>query len=113
VPAGRLEPHELAATLRALIDDPERRRRIGDAARAHTSELASSEATAHVYAEAMDATMGLLWDPARRALARWGGALVDLGITEEGLAEGYGMSYARALDEFAPPHEARESSSDR
>ena len=41
--------------------------------------------------------MRLLWDPARRALARWGGALVDLGITEEGLAEGYGMSYARAL----------------
>jgi glycosyltransferase involved in cell wall biosynthesis len=114
VPAGRVEPQELAATLRALIDDPERRRRIGDAARAHTSDLASSEATAHVYAEAMDATMGLLWDPARRALARWGGALVDLGITEEGLAEGYGMSYARALDEFAPPpHEARESSSDR
>jgi glycosyltransferase involved in cell wall biosynthesis len=114
VPAGRLEPQELAATLRALIDDPERRRRIGDAARAHTADLASSEATAHVYAEAMDATMGLLWDPARRALARWGGALVDLGITEEGLAEGYGMSYARALDEFAPsPHEARESSSDR
>jgi glycosyltransferase involved in cell wall biosynthesis len=113
VPAGRLEPHELAATLRALIDDPERRRRIGDAARAHTSDLASSEATAHVYAEAMDATMRLLWDPARRALARWGGALVDLGITEEGLAEGYGMSYARALDEFTPPHEVRESSSDR
>jgi glycosyltransferase involved in cell wall biosynthesis len=114
VPAGRLEPQELAATLRALIDDPERRRWIGEAARAHTSDLASSESTAHVYAEAMDATMGLLWDPARRALARWGGALVDLGITEEGLAEGYGMSYARALVEFAPPpHEARESSSDR
>ena len=51
--------------------------------------------------------MRLLWDPARRALARWGGALVDLGITEEGLAEGYGMSYARALDEFTPPHEVR------
>jgi hypothetical protein len=46
--------------------------------------------------------MALLWDPARRALARWGGALVDLGITEEGLSEGYGMAYARALDEFRP-----------
>jgi hypothetical protein len=61
-----------------------------------------------VYAEAMDATMALLWDPARRALARWGGALVDLGITEDGLSEGYGMAYARALDEFRPPH-AREA----
>jgi glycosyltransferase involved in cell wall biosynthesis len=102
VPAGRLEPSELADALRALVDDPERRRRIGEAAREHSKQLAESEATAHVYAEAMDATMALLWDPARRALARWGGALVDLGITEEGLAEGYGMSYARALDEFRP-----------
>jgi len=109
VPAGRIEPDELAATLRELVDDPERRHRIGDAARAHTARLAASEATAHVYAEAMDATMALLWDPARRALARWGGALVDLGITEEGLSEGYGMAYARALDEFRP--EGRASSS--
>jgi glycosyltransferase involved in cell wall biosynthesis len=102
VPAGRLEPRELADALRALVDDPERGRRIGEAARAYSKQLAESEATAHVYAAAMDATMALLWDPARRALARWGGALVDLGITEEGLAEGYGMSYARALDEFRP-----------
>jgi glycosyltransferase involved in cell wall biosynthesis len=109
VPAGRLEPQELAAALRALVDDPERRRRIGDAARTRTAELAASEATAHVYAEAMDATMALLWDPARRALARWGGALVDLGITDQGLAQGYGMSYARALDEFRPPGSASSS----
>jgi glycosyltransferase involved in cell wall biosynthesis len=108
VPAGRLEPRELADALRALVDDPERRRRIGEAAREHSKQLAESEATAHVYAEAMDATMALLWDPARRALARWGGALVDLGITEDGLSEGYGMAYARALDEFRPPH-AREA----
>ena len=83
-------------------DDPERRRRIGEAARAHMAELARSEATAHVYAEAIDATLDLLLDPARRALARWGGALVDLGVTEDDLADGYGLSYARALDEFRP-----------
>ena len=62
----------------------------------------------------MGALRYLLCVSARGALARWGGALVDLGITEEGLAEGDGMSYARALVEFAPPpHEVRESSSDR
>ena len=84
------------------MDDPERRRRIGDAARDSMTELARSEATAHVYAEAIDATLALLLDPARRALARWGGALVDLGVTEADLAEGYGLSYARALEEFRP-----------
>jgi hypothetical protein len=28
--------------------------------------------------------------------------LVDLGVTEADLAEGYGLSYARALEEFRP-----------
>ena len=46
--------------------------------------------------------------PSSTRRARWGGALVDLGITEDGLSEGYGMAYARALDEFRPPH-AREA----
>ncbi|MCI0635348.1 MAG: glycosyltransferase family 4 protein [Actinobacteria bacterium] len=103
VPAGPIEPEELAVTLRELVDDPERRRRIGEAARASMAELARSEATAHVYAEAIDATLSLLLDPTRRALARWGGALVDIGVTEADLAEGYGVSYARALEEFRPP----------
>jgi hypothetical protein len=35
--------------------------------------------------------------------------VIDLGITQEGLSEGYGMAYARALDEFHP--EAGASSS--
>jgi hypothetical protein len=63
--------------------------------------LAGSEATAHAYASAVDGTLALLQDPARRALARWGGALVDLGVTEADLDRGYGASYARALDGFA------------
>jgi len=101
VPPGRVDPAELGETLRALVDDPERRRRIGETARAHILEQARSETTAHVYAAAIDGTLALLRDPTRRALARWGGALVDLGVTEEDLGEGYGVSYARALEEFA------------
>jgi hypothetical protein len=103
VPAGRPEPEELAAVLRDLLEDDERRARMGAAAREHMAELARTEATARVYAEAIEGTLALLRDPTRRALARWGGALVDLGITEEHLERGYGVSYARALDEFGGP----------
>ena len=41
-------------------------------------------------------------DPARKAMAIWGKSLVDAGITEEMVAEGYGMEYARALRSFRP-----------
>jgi glycosyltransferase involved in cell wall biosynthesis len=102
VPAGRLEPAQLAEAIRGLVDDPERRARIGADATASMSRQARSEATANRYAEALDETLRLLHDPARRALARWGGALVDVGITPDGLREGFGLSYARALDEFRP-----------
>ncbi len=100
VSAGPVEPEELAAAIGGLLEDEDLRRRIGEAARAHTAELARSDATAHVYAEAIEGTLALLRDPTRRALARWAGALVDLGVTEHDLDEGYGVSYAHALEEF-------------
>jgi hypothetical protein len=103
VPAGSPEPAEIAEVLHGLLEDDERRARIGDAAREHTDELARTEATARAYAKAIDGTLALLRDPTRRVLARWGGALVDLGVTEETLAEGYGASYARALDDVVAP----------
>jgi glycosyltransferase involved in cell wall biosynthesis len=100
VPAGRVEPEEIAAVVRRLLEDDELRARMGTAAHAHVEELARTERTAHVYAEAIEGTLALLRDPSRRALARWGGALVDLGVTEEDLERGYGLSYGRALEEF-------------
>jgi len=103
VPAGRPEPVEIAVVLRRLVDDPELRARIGGAARVHTEEQGREERTAQVYAEAIEGTLSLLADPTRRVLSRWGGALADLGVTEEQLAAGYGSSYARALDEFTVP----------
>lgn len=103
VPGGRPDSAQIAFVLRGLLEDDRTREAIGAAARAHVADLARTEATAHVYADAIDATLSLLSDPTRRVLARWGGALVDLGVTEETLALGYGLSYARALDDFVTP----------
>jgi glycosyltransferase involved in cell wall biosynthesis len=100
VPPGRPQPAEIAAVLRRLVDDPELRARIGGAARVHMEEQSREERTAHVYGEAIEGTLSLLADPTRRVLSRWGGALADLGVTEEHLAAGYGASYGRAVDEF-------------
>lgn len=100
VPAGRPDPAEIAAVFRRLVDDHELRTRMGAAARAHMEALDREDRTAHVYADALGGTLALLADPARRALSRWGGALADLGVTEDHLRAGYGASYARALDEF-------------
>ncbi|HET9725095.1 MAG TPA: glycosyltransferase family 4 protein [Actinomycetota bacterium] len=100
VSAGRVEPEELAAALGRLLDDPNLRARIGGAAREHMAWLASTDATAHAYEGAIDGTLALVQDPARRALARWAGALVDMGLTEADLDRGYGTAYARALDGF-------------
>ncbi|HEY7660254.1 MAG TPA: glycosyltransferase family 4 protein [Actinomycetota bacterium] len=109
VSSGRVDPAELAEAIGRLVADPNLRDRIGGAARGAVRELGRSEATAHGYAEAMDGTLALLQDPGRRALARWGGALVDLGVSADALAEGYGVSYARALDEFRPPRQHTEA----
>lgn len=102
VSPGRVAADELTEVLRTLLEDHALRIAMGGAAREHMLELARSDRTAHAYAAAMLGTRALLADPARRALARWGGALVDLGVTEELLREGYGAAYAAALHEFEP-----------
>ncbi len=71
VAPGPAEPAELAARIDELRDDPLRRGRIGDAARAHMSALSGSEATARGYEHAILATRDIVLDPARAVLARW------------------------------------------
>jgi hypothetical protein len=36
-------------------------------------------------------------------MRRWADALADLGVSEAGLGEGYGLRFARALESFTHP----------
>ncbi|MGZ8629466.1 MAG: glycosyltransferase [Actinomycetota bacterium] len=100
VAPGPTDPEELANTLKGLRDDPDLRARLGAAAAAHVEHVRTSEATARGYERAITDTLALVRDPARKALAIWGKSLVDAGITEEMVAEGFGVEYARALRTF-------------
>lgn len=100
VSRGPVDHEELAERLRSLVDNPEAARSMGERARAYVREIARSEATANGYAEAIDTTLRLVRDPARKAYARWAEGLADLGITEETLARGYGIGYADAMESF-------------
>ena len=100
VAPGPADPDELASALGRLADDPALRTAMGEAARAHMAELRGSDATARGYADAIEASLGLVRDPVRTAEARWAGALADIGIGEPELRRGYGVGYARALEGF-------------
>ncbi len=100
VPAGRVDPEILRATLLRLLDDGERRRRVGAAAAAHVRRSIETEATAHAYADAIVATRELVLDPARAVLARWARSLAEIGVDDALVAEGFGVSYARAVESF-------------
>ena len=103
VSPGRPDPAELQRAIAGLLDDADGRAEIGHRTRAHAEHLASTNASARGYADAIDDTLALLDDPSRRVLARWAGALADVGVTQERLAHGYGASYARALEELSTP----------
>ncbi len=101
VTAGPADPDELAATIRGLARDRELRLQLGARTRAYVEEALTEERTAQGYEHAIEQTLGLLLDPRRLALARWAKALNDLGLGEPDLEEGFGLSYARGLDELA------------
>jgi glycosyltransferase involved in cell wall biosynthesis len=103
VAPGEADPAELAARIAGLAADPERRERMGATARAYMADLAAREATAHGYADAIEATMRVVDDPVGQNMRRWADALADLGVTEPELAQGYGLEFARALESFTHP----------
>jgi glycosyltransferase involved in cell wall biosynthesis len=100
VAAGPPDVAELATAIRRLVDDADGRRALGERARAHVYATAGGDATGRAYEEAIDSTLALVDDPVRSAVARWGAALVDLGVSEEMLRSGYGVDYARRLEDF-------------
>jgi glycosyltransferase involved in cell wall biosynthesis len=97
---GPPEVRELGAAIGRLVEDPDLRARMGEAALKHAARLASTEAAARGYATAIEQTLELVRDPVRKAMARWGGALIDIGVEESMLREGYGRSYVRALEDL-------------
>ncbi|MEO8423460.1 MAG: glycosyltransferase family 4 protein [Actinomycetota bacterium] len=100
VAPGPTDPSELAGRIRSLLEDPDLRARMGEAARARVEAVRTSEANAKGYEHAIEETLRLVRDPAHKALAIWGKALADLGADEADLREGLGVSYARALATF-------------
>jgi glycosyltransferase involved in cell wall biosynthesis len=100
VAPGPTNASELAERIRSLVEDPDLRGRMGQAARAHIDAVNTSEATARGYERAIEETLRLVRDPAHKALAIWGKALADLGADETDLREGLGVGYARALATF-------------
>lgn len=100
IASGPGDPDELAQRLRMLLDDPDLRRRMGATAKAYMDGLRTSEATAHGYADAIRATIEIVDDPTAPALAAWARSLAEIGVTQEYLDAGYGVRYARALEDF-------------
>ena len=100
VAPGPADPGELAQRILELRDDPERRARIGGAARGFMTALRESDATAKGYEEAIVATRAIVADPTRAVVARWAGSLAAVGVDEALVEEGFGVSYVRALESF-------------
>jgi glycosyltransferase involved in cell wall biosynthesis len=100
VAPGPADPGELAGRILELRDDPERRARIGAAARAHMASLRAADATARGYEEAILATRAIVADPSRAIRTRWAESLAAVGVDDALVEEGYGVSYVRALETF-------------
>jgi glycosyltransferase involved in cell wall biosynthesis len=102
VSPGVPDADEVAAAVAQLAEDPDRRARMGAAARAHLDATSGGDRTARGYERAIEETLELVLDPRRLALTRWARALNEIGIVPEGLDEGFGLSYVRGLTELAP-----------
>jgi glycosyltransferase involved in cell wall biosynthesis len=97
---GPADPAELAGAIDRLAEDPSLRRAMGERARRYAHEQLTPARTAAVYLEAIDDVLSLQADPARMALARWAGALREIGVAPHHVERGLGVPYASALAEL-------------
>jgi glycosyltransferase involved in cell wall biosynthesis len=109
VAPGQPDVAELAGVFSDLAGDPERRRRLGAAARAHLDVTAGGDRTARGYEEAIEETLALVLDPRRLAVTRWARAMNEIGFAPEGFDEDFGLSYVRGLSDFVAPKGGRTS----
>ena len=103
VSAGRPSAQEVAGTLERLVRDAELREEIGGRASDFVERQRRDRATARAYRHAIDATLSLLRDPARAALARWARAMTDMGADVDTVRRGLGTRYADALEALTAP----------
>jgi glycosyltransferase involved in cell wall biosynthesis len=83
VAGGPPEPGALAGALNPLVRDPDHRAAIGGRAASHVGRLRRRRATTRGYRQAIEATLALVNDPARRGAERWARSLASVGATEQ------------------------------
>jgi glycosyltransferase involved in cell wall biosynthesis len=99
---GRPDASELASAIDRLAEDPTVRLDVGERARRYAQTELTPAKTARVYLEAIGDVLTLRADPSRTALARWAGALREIGVGPHHVERGFGVAYANALDEMRP-----------
>ncbi len=90
----------LRAALQPLIGDAEGRAAIGRRAREHLESALERTPPLRAYAEAVEQTLRVVRDPARKAVARWAGGLGEAGLDGHGVARGLGLRFVEAVREF-------------
>ena len=94
---GVPDPAELASVIDRLAEDPTRLRQMGERAQRFAREELAPARTAAVYLDAIAGVVALEADPARTVLARWAGALREIGVAPHHVERGFGIAYADAL----------------